>query len=266
MTALIIANTQIRCDSAGRYCLNDLHQASGGHKRHQPANWLRLDQTAELIAELQKPTESEEGLLTSEERSTHMPVVTIEGGLVQGTYALKELVYAYAMWISAKFHLHVIRAYDAMVTGQQAEAIPGLLPGPQHRADQLVGAGRIFTAALRTARALRMPPRRAMRAAFECVKRHAGIDWEEELGAADLVEEAASEADDMAAAISAWMVDHDLVSGREIIAGCHLGDPDDRALQMRVAEVMRSLGYRRGRPGRGGRQSGAWLWRRVLNA
>ena len=52
MTALIIANTQIRQDAAGRYCLNDLHQASGGAKRHQPGDWLRLKQTQELVSEI----------------------------------------------------------------------------------------------------------------------------------------------------------------------------------------------------------------------
>lgn len=62
-----------------------------------------------------------------------------------------------------------------------------LLSGPEHRADQLVSAGRIFSSALRTAQALRMSPARAMRAAFDCAQRHTGIDWAEELDAGDVV-------------------------------------------------------------------------------
>ena len=43
----------------------------------------------------------------------NQPVSVIHGGNIHGTYVCKDLVYAYAMWISAKFHLKVIRGFDA---------------------------------------------------------------------------------------------------------------------------------------------------------
>lgn len=49
MNALTIANITIRTDAAGRYCLNDLHQASGGEKRHGPSYWLTNAQTRDLV-------------------------------------------------------------------------------------------------------------------------------------------------------------------------------------------------------------------------
>jgi KilA-N domain len=97
---LRISNISVRQDTTGRYCLNDLHKAAGGDKRHGASYWLSNQQTKELIAELE---------------STGISVVTLEGR-TGGTYVVKELVYAYAMWISPAFHLKVIRAYDAMAT------------------------------------------------------------------------------------------------------------------------------------------------------
>lgn len=93
---LAIADTKIRQDAHARWCLNDLHSAAGAEKRHQPANWLRLDATRDLMAEIDH---------SSDVRS----VQTINGGTAPGTYVCKELVYVYAMWISPAFHLKVIR-------------------------------------------------------------------------------------------------------------------------------------------------------------
>ena len=47
-----IDSISIRQDEHGRYCLNDLHKASGGEQRHKPGNFFRLQQTVELIDKL----------------------------------------------------------------------------------------------------------------------------------------------------------------------------------------------------------------------
>lgn len=100
---LVIGDFSIRQDEEGRYSLADLHKASGNLAKHKPSNFLRVEQTQELINEIEQ---------FSDMRSA---VKVINGGNNRGTYAVKEMVYSYAMWISAKFHLMVIRAYDAMV-------------------------------------------------------------------------------------------------------------------------------------------------------
>lgn len=104
MSQLMIAQISIRQDADGRFCLNDLHKAAGSEARHAPAQWLRNKQAKELILELK------EGLC----KIAQAPVATINDGLNNGTYACKELVYAYAMWISPAFNLKVIRTFDAL--------------------------------------------------------------------------------------------------------------------------------------------------------
>jgi phage antirepressor YoqD-like protein len=102
MSDLVIADVGIKRDAEGRYCLNDLHRASGSEKKHAPNEWLRNKQTLELIFEVSKP-----GIPGIQSKQAH------------GTFVCKELVYAYAMWISPAFHLKVIRAYDALVSAPQ---------------------------------------------------------------------------------------------------------------------------------------------------
>lgn len=106
---LVIGEFSIRQDDEGRYCLNDLHKASGGDKKHQPAYFIRNQQTKDLIAEIENP-------FNGASANLQMPAVgKLNDGKNNGTYVVKELVYSYAMWISAKFHLMVIRAYDSLV-------------------------------------------------------------------------------------------------------------------------------------------------------
>lgn len=103
MTQLItIQDTLIRTDQQGRYCLNDLHKASGEEIRNRPATWLQNQQTKNLAIELEK-----DGI----------PSINTKQGL--GTFVRKELVYAYAMWISPAFNLKVIRTFEAVTTQQR---------------------------------------------------------------------------------------------------------------------------------------------------
>jgi len=98
------------------YSLNDLHRASGGEEKHQPAKFVRLDTTQALIAEISN----------SPDVANYNPIETVRGKY-GGTYACKELVIAYASWISAEFHLKVIRVFlDA--TASPAQPLPPPVP------------------------------------------------------------------------------------------------------------------------------------------
>lgn len=111
MHPITIAGAKIRADKEGRFSLNDLHKSAGGEKRHGPTYWLANEQTQAMIT-----------VLAQELGDTGNPVSVVRGGNAQGTYVCKELVYAYAMWIDATFHVRVIRAFDALVNGKLEDA------------------------------------------------------------------------------------------------------------------------------------------------
>ena len=101
MSNLTILNNSIR-QLDNLYSLTDLHRASGGEQKHKPVLFLSNQQTKELISEIE--IESKVGIPTS-------VVKTVRGGKNPSTYGCEELMLAYAMWISPKFHLIVLRAF-----------------------------------------------------------------------------------------------------------------------------------------------------------
>lgn len=117
MQNLVISNTAVRQDAQGRFCLNDLHRAAMARgtatKSHRPGSFMRRPETIALVAAMKKRCTPE----------CIDPVDVVKGGAVdflrQGTFAVKTLVYAYAMWIDADFHLDVIEAFERAHSGQQ---------------------------------------------------------------------------------------------------------------------------------------------------
>jgi hypothetical protein len=73
--SMTVAEVEIRQDAEGRYCLNDLHRASGEKARHRPNYWLENQQTKELITEIEK---------------AGIPAISTKQGL--GTFGCRELV------------------------------------------------------------------------------------------------------------------------------------------------------------------------------
>ena len=134
MSNLIILNNSIR-QLDNLYSLTDLHRASGSEQKHKPVLFLSNQQTKELISEIE--IESKVGIPT-------LAVKTVRGGKNPSTYACEELMLAYAMWISPKFHLIVLRAFLNLhkkstallpntITPEQQQAIQSAAQQAHHR-------------------------------------------------------------------------------------------------------------------------------------
>lgn len=166
MSALTIAGIEIHQDQDGRFSLNDFHRAAGGENRHKPSLWSENQQAQELIAEIGK---------------AGIPALrTVRGGRAPGTYACKELVYAYAMWISPVFSLHVIRTFDAVAANDNAI--------PQDR--RLLVAADNLDAAKRIAESFGLEGNQALLSANSMVRSTIGVDLLQLAGVPGLVNEA----------------------------------------------------------------------------
>lgn len=127
---LIILDQEIR-PYENLFSLNDLHVSSGGNLKHKPSNFIRLDTTKDLMAEIER----------CENSNIALKVIR---GAQGGTYACEELMLAYAMWISPKFHLVVLRAFLNLhknstallpntITPEQQQAIQSAVQQAHHR-------------------------------------------------------------------------------------------------------------------------------------
>ena len=96
----------VREVDGGLYNLNDLHKAAGGMKKDKPNHFMSSPQTIGLIGEIAKVPGSR-------------PFRKVMGR-TGGTYVSKELVYAYAMWVSPEFHLKVIQCFDSVTSKNPA--------------------------------------------------------------------------------------------------------------------------------------------------
>lgn len=83
------------------FSANDLWKIAGSENSKRPSMWLENKQTQELINEL-----LEAGI-----PATKIYMVTKGRGKNTGVWLCEDLMYAYAAWLSPKFHLLMIRCF-----------------------------------------------------------------------------------------------------------------------------------------------------------
>lgn len=95
-------------DELGHYSLNDLHKASGTGVGKKPANWLQTQQSVDFVEKV---------------LNDGKPSIRRKAGRYGGTWAVGEIIFAYAEWISADFHKAVIDTFSAAVDGDAVKAV-----------------------------------------------------------------------------------------------------------------------------------------------
>lgn len=111
-----VRNVILRQDPHGRYSLNDLHVAFGKPSTKTPSHFKETKPYREILNELINEHTGAENPGRSEALSSSKFIWSKINGANPGTYACKELVYAYAFYLSPAFQIEVIRKYDAIIT------------------------------------------------------------------------------------------------------------------------------------------------------
>ncbi len=96
---LVLNNIEVKKDEQGRYSLNDLHKASGGQHKDQPARFIRLKSFTETV-----------DFLTTQ-MWVVKPFETKAGRHGGGTWVCEQLVVEYAMWVSVEFKVKVMQFF-----------------------------------------------------------------------------------------------------------------------------------------------------------
>ena len=111
MESLVLNGTEIRVDEFDRYCLTDLWKASGLGNDKKPGQFARYEGCKRVIEKLKVLNH------------TFEPMVTTRGKYTGGTWAVKHLVYKYAMWVDVDFEINVIDVFDSAASGHGDMAV-----------------------------------------------------------------------------------------------------------------------------------------------
>lgn len=111
MDNLVLNDTEIRTDEFGRYCLTDIYRASNlpAHKRP-----VKFESTTSFKG-IQEVLKVRTG--------TFVPYEKTRGRYNGGTWACKEMLIAYAMWVSPEFMVKVIDVFFAASSGHGDKAV-----------------------------------------------------------------------------------------------------------------------------------------------
>lgn len=111
MDSLVLNGTEIRVDEHGRYCLTDLWKAGGSIETKKPSKFEKTERHSELVEIL---------------KGRNLPFNPYEktrGRYNGGTWTTKEMIIAYAIYVSADMHMKVIDVFISAAYGNGDKAV-----------------------------------------------------------------------------------------------------------------------------------------------